>query len=273
MTAIRPLVAADIPVAAAAIRRSDWGDRTAFLRFAVAHPACRPFAIDEDGEIVGTGLATVSGAVGWVGLIWVRPDRRGHGLGTALSARAVAELEAAGCRTQVLVATEQGRPIYERLGFRELSRDHILVAPGLPAAAVPDPALRMLTPADMPAVETLDRAATGEDRSHLLRIAGHGWVAGGPGEVRAFSLVAPAGGVAVVAPDPDDALRLLELRRRLVGEAGRARANVMDENRDGLARLAAAGWEDAWSGTRMIRGEPLAWQPTAIWGVFGHALG
>ncbi|HEX8938804.1 MAG TPA: GNAT family N-acetyltransferase [Candidatus Limnocylindrales bacterium] len=270
---IRTMTAADVAATAEAIRRADWGDRTAFLRFVVGHPACHPIVALDDEGVAGTGLGTVNGSVGWVGLIWVRPDVRGRGLGRALTERVVADLEAGGCPTQILVATEAGQGLYARLGFRELTRDHVLVAAGLPAADPADPWLRLARPADADAIETLDRQVSGEDRRHLLAAATDGWVAGRGDEVRAFALQAPAGGVGVVAPDPDDGLCLLTLRRRLVGPEGRARANVLEENRAGLERLVADGWREVWSGARMLRGAAPDWQPTAIWSVFGHAIG
>lgn len=270
---IRPMTWTDVGPAAEAIQRADWGDRTAFLRFIVGHAACHPVvAVDDDG-VAGTGLATVCGSVGWVGLIWVRPDMRGRGLGRALTERALEDLEVSGCPTQLLVATEEGYRVYRTLGFRELSRDHVLVAPGLPAARRADPTLRLARPADGAAIARLDRRVSGEDRRHLLDVATDGWVLVEAGRVRAFAVQAPAGGVGVVAPDPDHGLRLLTLRRRLVGPHGKARADVLEENRDGLARLAADGWQEVWSGARMVRGPAPDWQPTAIWSVFGHAIG
>jgi len=95
------------------------------------HPNCRPILAERDREIVGTGVATVSGRVGWVGTIWVAPALRRRGLGRAITEAVIEELEASGCRTLVLVATEAGRPVYERLGFEVLTHDHALVTSGL----------------------------------------------------------------------------------------------------------------------------------------------
>ncbi|MBA2315865.1 MAG: hypothetical protein H0V87_10790 [Chloroflexi bacterium] len=47
----------------------------------------------------------------------------------------------------------------------------------------------------------------------------------------------------------------------------------MTANRGALARLQRLGWQEAWQAPRLIRGEPLDWQPEAIWGQFNHALG
>jgi GNAT superfamily N-acetyltransferase len=276
-TTIRPMLPADVAAAADAVRRGDWGDREAFFRFATGHPNCRPILAERDREIVGTGVATVSGRVGWVGTIWVAPALRGRGLGRALTEAVIEQLKGSGCRTLVLVATGAGRPVYERLGFEILTHDHALVASGLGAGrhrAVADPSVRRFVPTeDLDAAAALDRWATGEDRRHILATC-DGWVVGrAPGEVTAFTLRSPFGGVATVARDASDALRLFDLRRREAGPEGRVRAGVLDGNAAGLERLVAEGWTEAWSGPRMIRGEPLDWTPAGIWSQFNHALG
>ncbi len=270
----------DVAAAAEAVRRGDWGERESFFEFAARHAQCQPVVAVEGDEIVGTGVGTVNGPVGWIGTIWVAPDRRQRGLGRALTEVVIDGLEAAGCRTLVLVATEAGRRVYEKLGFEVLTEHTVLAAPGLPRdeaeAGQSDPrALRRFTAEDLPAACQLDRAGTGEDRSHLLRaFAADGWsIHDEVGELRAFAVRSGFRGLAVIAPDPADAERLLEHERRLVGPEGRTRTGLLDANREGRARLEAAGWTELWSGVRMCRGEPLAWQPTWIWGQFSQATG
>ncbi len=47
----------------------------------------------------------------------------------------------------------------------------------------------------------------------------------------------------------------------------------MLEHVAGAAALEADGWVEAWRAPRLIRGAPLDWEPTAIWGQFNHAIG
>jgi GNAT superfamily N-acetyltransferase len=275
---IRTMSAADVEPAAEAIRRGGWGERGPFFAFAVTHPECDPIVAEVNGEIVGTGAGTASGRVGWVGTIFVSPAHRGRGVGRALTAEVIARLEARGCRTLVLVATEQGRPIYERLGFEVQGWYHTLENGGLPADAPRDPAVHAIARADLPALTTLDRMATGEDRAHLIVAFVRddaGWVVRDPddGRVRAFLLRAPWGGGATIAPDPADALRLLDHRRAVGGPDHRVRAGLLAENEAGIALLSRRGWTEAWSAVRMARGDPLDWRPEAIWGQFNHAVG
>ena len=124
----------------------------------------------------------------------------------------------------------------------------------------------------------LDAAATGEDRAHLLRClrrTGHDARprARDDGSLGGFVVRAPWGGGATIAPRIEDAEAILHARRVASGAAGRVRAGLLAENEAGLERLAATGWTDSWRAPRLIRGEPLAWEPTAIWGQFNHAFG
>lgn len=274
---IRPMLPADVGPATDAILRDHWGDRRTWFEFAVSQPACAPVVAEVDGRLAGTGVGTANGAVGWIGTIWVEPDRRGGGLGRALTQAVIDGLEAAGCRTLVLVATDQGLPLYERMGFQHQTRYRILEAPGLDPAAVPaDQAVRPFAPADLDPIIGLDRAATGEDRAHAIRrfaTPDSARVLQVGGDVRGFVIRAPWGGGATVARTPVDAMRILDARRRASGPGGRVRVGLVEDNAAGLAALEAAGLVPVWSAPRLIRGEPLAWRPAWIWGQFNHAIG
>ena len=170
-TTIRPMTPDDVGPAAASVLRGDWGNRGPFFAWAARHPQARPFVAESGGAVVGTAVGTVSGRVGWVGAVFVDGDRRGQGLGRGLTDAVVDALEAAGCRTLLLVATQAGRPIYERMGFRPDTTYHTIEAPGTGAAGAPTPSAATLerwSPTDLDAMARLDRLVTGEDRRHLL---------------------------------------------------------------------------------------------------------
>jgi len=274
---IRPMTRADVGAATDAILRASWGDRRTWFEFATTQPECRPIVAEIEGRLVGTGVGTANGRAGWVGTIWVHPDHRGAGLGRALTQAVIDGLEAAGCRTLLLVATDQGLPLYERMGFELQTRYRILEAAGLDGtAADSDPGVRAFEAADLAAVVDLDRWASGEDREHAIRrfaSAATAKVLEVEGTVRGFVIRAPWGGGATVATEPADAMRILEARRLASGPAGRVRVGLVEENAAGLAALEAAGLVPIWSAPRLIRGEPLDWHPEWIWGQFNHAMG
>ena len=156
----------DVDPAVTAILADHWGDRRAWFEFTLGNAACHSIVADADGEVIGTGVATVNGPWAWIGTIWVAPDHRRRGLGAALT-DAVADIATAeGATTLLLVATDRGRPLYERSGFEVQTWYRTFEAPGLGAAA--DEALRPFRPDDLDAMAALDRAATGEDRRLVL---------------------------------------------------------------------------------------------------------
>jgi GNAT superfamily N-acetyltransferase len=285
----RPMTPADIEPASRAILADDWGDRRTWFEFAVSHGQCRVFVAEgDDGSILGTGVATINGPVAWIGTIWVASSARGRGIGRALTEAPIEASEAAGCRTLVLVATEAGRPLYERLGFRVQTWYRTMEAPGLAdsteqasgggsTAVSGSPAVRAFAPGDLDALAALDRTATGEDRGHLLAAFATPETASvvttGSDTPTGFVVRAPWGGGATIARDPRDALAILRARRLAAGPDRRVRAGILLENEAGAAALAAEGWTEAWQAPRLVRGEPLAWLPEHIWGQFNHAVG
>jgi hypothetical protein len=93
------------------------------------------------------------------------------------------------------------------------------------------------------------------------------------GSIGGFVIRPPWGGGATIAPDIQDGLAIAEARRRSTASGKRVRVGLLDLNKSGIERLRRAGWTDAWSAPRMIRGPMPAWQPEAIWGQFDHAMG
>jgi GNAT superfamily N-acetyltransferase len=71
-----------------------------------------------DGAPVVSGLGWRSGRTIGVYAIATVPAARRRGYGAAMTARVVLDGLAAGCDLAALQASESGRPVYERLGFR-----------------------------------------------------------------------------------------------------------------------------------------------------------
>ena len=277
MADVRTMTAADVEPATAMILRGDWGDRRIFLEFATSHPECMPVVALDGSEIVGTGIGTANGPVGWIGAIFVDTSVRRRGIGRHLTEAVIARLEAAGCRTFALVASGEGRPLYQGMGFELQTAYATLEAPGTAGAASLDVAVRTFQPADLEAMAALDRQATGEERGHLIaRFATETSarvLVGAAGTIDAFTVRAPWGGGATIARTMNDGVRILEARRAAVGPERQVRAGLPLENRAGIARLRSLGWTRSWNAPRMIRGEPIGWHPDLIWGQFAMALG
>ncbi len=119
-------------------------------------------------KVVGT-MTTVNyqGRFGWVGMVLVDPEFRGHGIGThllRLSTELLKEVPAIR-----LDATPQGRPVYERLGYvaeYELSRMQVEVTAELDLGL--ERGLRPMNPRDLHNILPMDQSTFGADRGALL---------------------------------------------------------------------------------------------------------
>jgi GNAT superfamily N-acetyltransferase len=138
--------------------------------------AAQPFGIDAPD---GRGLAGAVVLTRWdadyasVGMMLVASRYQRRGLGKALMEHLLA---AAGTgATVTLFATDMGKPLYEKLGFKPVRRNVSFVGrftPGRAAAAAASAAragtVRDATPADLPAILAADRVAFGADRGIIL---------------------------------------------------------------------------------------------------------
>jgi GNAT superfamily N-acetyltransferase len=151
--------------------------------------ASEPFGVDAPD---GAGLAGAVVLTRWgpdlasVGMMLVAVRYGCRGLGRALMEHLIAE---AGDSTITLFATDLGRPLYGKLGFRPVRRNVSFAGTFRPSnfqdnskrpsasgwhprsATVAGPAgvTRPATEADLPAILAVDAAAFGADRSHILR--------------------------------------------------------------------------------------------------------
>ena len=168
---LRPMLPGDVDRATEMVLGHGWGVRREWLAFAASHDRCVPLVADADGEIVATGVGTANGSAGWVGSISWRPTTAAVGSGEAITQAIIERLDAGGCRTLLLVATNDGRRLYERMGFEVQTQYRILEAVGLPPDGAPA-RRRRVRAAIRPRRPRGDRRprprGTGEDRGHAI---------------------------------------------------------------------------------------------------------
>jgi len=75
-----------------------------------------------DGTPIARSMVEVSGAMAGVTNVYVAPSARGRGFGTAITAAAIIAGRDLGATSARLEASTMGRPVYERMGFREVYR-------------------------------------------------------------------------------------------------------------------------------------------------------
>lgn len=270
---IRLLRETDLDDALAAKEAVGWSERRGLFEFYGRRDDSTLFVADVDGRIAGCGGATVfpgTPPTGWVHGIVVHPERRRTGLGTRLTEAAIAWLRERSVETVLLLATDAGRPVYERLGFTEGQRYGSFP---WPAPGPIDAETRRMTSRDLPEVRALDRLATGEDRVAFIESrAASGWVTVRAGAVAGFHLACPWGGGPIVARDPATGLALIGLARRLQPAPSRG-LGLPIVNAAAVKHLADLGLTAGRHVTRMWLGTPPPWRPDMIFGVFNFGVG
>ena len=95
-----------------------WAEAT--LRLGFGRAPYRLYLGRLRGEPVATNILFCGAGVASVYGVWVLREARGQGIGAAVTLRPYLDARAQGYRAGVLFATEEGLPVYRRLGFREV---------------------------------------------------------------------------------------------------------------------------------------------------------
>ncbi|MCU0486569.1 MAG: GNAT family N-acetyltransferase [Anaerolineales bacterium] len=163
---IRPMQLADLDFAAACTQAEGWAseDHTALLGFFLADPLGCLLA-ELHGQPLGICVATSYGYSGFIGELIVLPQARGQGIGAALLNRAVNLLQQRGARTVYLDGVLQAVELYERNGFRKLTRSWRFSG-RLPGRAHPE--VVPMQAQHLSQVFAFDQAVFGADRSFFL---------------------------------------------------------------------------------------------------------
>ena len=146
-------------------------------------------------EVLGCVYASRWGSLGFIGLLLVRADMRGRGLGGRLAREGVSALRARGCACVGLDAVPEAATLYSRLGFvPDWESMRLAVDTSVEERPPASVRARAAVDDDMAAVLVLDRHGWGADRSRLLQLlygSGTASVAVAPeeGPVRAFGVL------------------------------------------------------------------------------------
>ena len=169
---LRVMTSADVPAGMRLKELAGWNQTAAdWQRFLARSPeGC--FVAEVSAQVRGTVTTiTFEDRFAWIGMVLVDPEYRGRGFGTALLERAIHYLDEQNLFALKLDATPQGKPLYEKLGFRaeyeigRWTRQQPRGAAKLPVTGVRESA----SPALLDSICEVDRLVFGADRSGLLK--------------------------------------------------------------------------------------------------------
>jgi hypothetical protein len=200
--------------------------------------------------------------VAWIGMVLVHPSFRRRGIGSALMNRCIEHLQSRGVESIKLDATDQGRPVYLKLGFRD-ERPACRLTGSRPDGLAAHPSVRPIRPDDWMAIAPIDFPAFDADRMDLLRILhteGPSALVERNGEVQAYGFARLGFNASYLGPvvsrNPDDARAVAET---LLADlpAGSVYWDVLPDNAASLALVESHGFSVTRRLTRMYLGTQM----------------
>jgi len=116
---LRRLVASDIPAAMGLSEEAGWNQTGEDWRMLIDLAPQGCLAIEVDGELAATTTLLCYGQrLAWIGMVLTKVSSRGRGFARRLLTQALTQADQMRIETVKLDATDQGRPLYEKMGFR-----------------------------------------------------------------------------------------------------------------------------------------------------------
>ncbi|MFN7919956.1 MAG: GNAT family N-acetyltransferase [Bryobacteraceae bacterium] len=120
MSKIRHLRQPDVPALIELSRQAGWNQTAADWERTLALAPEGAFGIESNGQIVSSTTVTCyADDLAWIGMVLTEKSHRGKGNAKALMEHALKYCKQRGVSWAKLDATELGRPIYAKLGFRD----------------------------------------------------------------------------------------------------------------------------------------------------------
>jgi predicted N-acetyltransferase YhbS len=279
---IREASDADLPSIIGLRQEAGWHAFTWALRDAMQPPHAHFLVADDGGEVIACGSAISYGPFGVLGNMVVSATHRRRGVGSELLRRLLAFLDERGCRSVELFATDAGKPLYERFGFRVVSSGLLITVPSHAAdASRGDLAIevRAADPADAESLAAYDAPRFGGDRGAILRHAladaeRRVLVALRAGQPVGYAVIRQEGDRLGpwVAEGPPEAAPLLEAAFAQTHSTSLA-TNIARDNQPGVAWLRDIAIEVRSHDGRMRLGKPVRRRPETLYGTTVGALG
>jgi GNAT superfamily N-acetyltransferase len=269
-TKLRRLIVEDIPSALELSMQASWNQTADDWRMLIdlAPESC--FAIEMDGELAATTTLLCYGTrLAWLGMVLTKIKFRGQGLARRLLSEALKLAAQMNIETVKLDATEQGRPLYEKLGFRFEQPVERWVRPGEGSMLAFDTQPNSLSREQF----STDEEAFGAERAQFLQklaMRNHPLVAG-----KSYLLARSGSRTAYLGPcvsaDAEVARSLIE--GCVQNTTAAISWDLLKQNRDAEVIAKDLGFTPQRCLTRMVRGRDLRGREESIYALGGFEFG
>lgn len=170
-----------------------------------------PFQAIIKNQLVGFGMFFLFEEFAWLGWILVHPDFRKKGIGTTITHHLIDSASEKGAKGFVLTATDMGKPIYEKIGFKTTSSYRFFKLPDDFYPKYNKKNIRLAQQKDLQAIINLDYLATGEKRNCFIENRLDDCIVYDDGAVTGFYIPNLGNGL-VIALNENVGIELLNLR-------------------------------------------------------------
>ena len=133
---LRRLAASDLPAALDLSEQAGWNQTADDWRTLIDLAPKGCLAIEVDGELAATTTLLCYGRrLAWIGMVLTKKSYRGQGFARRLLTQALSLADQTAIETVKLDATDQGQPLYEKMGFRSEQAVERWTRPGTGRAA------------------------------------------------------------------------------------------------------------------------------------------
>ncbi|HLP04081.1 MAG TPA: GNAT family N-acetyltransferase [Paludibacter sp.] len=250
------------------LQPKDWGDIVPDFEFYIKSTFCTPIKVVVENKIAGIGAFIVFGNTSWLAHIIVHISWRNKGIGSGIVNYFLKKAGDDSIETCSLIATDLGKPVYVKAGFRVVTEYVFLQQAGQWAGR---PVSKNVVPFEekyRAGIYELDKTVSGETRESLLNgYLENSFLYVDNGKVEGYYLPGLKEGL-IFADTNKAGLELMNFKY-----LGTGRAVLPAENTCGIEFLMQNGFLEASRGTRMVFGKDLDWNPTKVYGRIGGNLG
>jgi GNAT superfamily N-acetyltransferase len=235
-------------------------DYEAFLKHYLPTNFFKAFVLTKHEEIVGTGNVFFKGKIGWLANIIISKKHRQQGLGAQMTEYLVDYLDNQGCETQLLIATELGERVYQKIGFNKIGSYQGFSSNQNQAYEVGN-SIKKLNQNHLQSILDLDFYVNGECRKHFLeQYYKNGFGYFNEHDLLGYYLPAFGRGL-IIAQEEEAGLELLKLKHCKEGR----HTMLPIDNQVGINYLEKMGIEKTRNWTRMSLGKTINWNPKMIY--------
>jgi len=250
------------------LQPKDWDDIIPDIEFYIKSTFCHPIKAKIDNKIAGIGTLIIFGNTSWIAHIIVDSNYRNKGIGSRIVNELLRKIKEDSIETCSLIATDLGKPVYLKAGFRIETEYTFLKREAQWIECPVSKNVIRFEEKYRTEIYELDRVISGENREMLLK----DYLDSSSLYIENENVVGyylPDLKEGLIFADTNEAgLELMKLKYSTVDKAV-----IPNENIRGLEFLKQKGFIETSKGTGMFFGKDLNWNPSKMYSRIGGNFG